>query len=289
MSVETIVVCRPEDELTGVAATDDGAVWFTMPASGRVGRLRPDGDFAILDLDAAATPIGVTAATESTVWVVDSTGGRLLYFGSDTLVEREAATPTADAHPLSAVTLPDGTTWFTEQFGQALGRIDILGRVEEFRVGAEGGPSGITASGDNVWFSLQGHQPALGHVRGGDAAIELIGLPVGSGPIGVAVAEDGAVWTALHAADALARVARDRTVTVIPLDEGAGPYAVVPDGSDGVWASLWGSDALVRVTASGDTERVDLPEGAGPRGLAVAPDGAVWAALVSGALARVRP
>lgn len=283
MNVETIVVGRPEDDLVGVAATEDGAVWCTM-AAGRVGRIGPDGDVAILDLGEAATPTGVTAATESTVWVVDSTGGRLLYLRADLTVDHEVVVPTPDAHPLAAVTLPDGTTWFTEQFGQALGRVGILGRVEEFPVGADGGPSGITAAGDNVWFSLQGHRPALGHVRGGDAAVEFVELPLGSGPGGVAVADDGAVWTALHAADALARVARDRTVAVIPLDEGASPWAVVADG-DGVWASLWGADALVRVTASGETERVGLP--AGPRGLTLAPDGTLWASLVSGALARV--
>jgi virginiamycin B lyase len=284
VNVETIVVARPEDDLLGVAATDDGAVWFTMTA-GRVGSVRPDGEVAILDLGEAATPTGVTAATESTVWVVDSTGGRLLYIGADLTVVQETTVPTPDAHPLAAVTLPDGTTWFTEQFGQALGRIGILGRVEEFPVGADGGPSGITASGENVWFSLQGHRPALGHIRGGDAAIELVELPLGSGPLGVEVVDDGAVWTALHAADALARVARDRTVAVIPLDEGASPWAVVSDGGGGVWASLWGADALVRVTVSGEIERVELP--AGPRGLAVAPDGTLWASLVSGALARV--
>ena len=292
MSVELFPVGAPGDGLTRVAATEDGAVWFTLGESGRVGRRDADGTVDHLGLGAeagVAEPAGLCAATEDTVQVVDRAGNRVVHLGPGPRVIGETVVPTPDAGALAAVTLFDGTTWFTEQFGGALGRIDILGRVEEFPVGVEGAPSGIAASGDSIWFSLQGHRPALGHVRGGDAAIELVELPLGSGPLGVAVADDGAVWTALHAADALARVDRDRTVTVLPLDEGAGPFTVVADGRGGVWASLWGADALVRVTASGETERVELPEGAGPRGLSVAPDGAVWAALVSGALARVRP
>lgn len=287
MSVELFPVGAAADGLARVAATDDGAVWFTFGESGRVGRRAADGTIDELDLGAGSEPAGVCAATDDTVRIVDRAGNRLVHLGPGLRVIGETGIPTPDAGALAAVTLFDGTTWFTEQFGEALGRIDILGRVEEFLVGVEGAPSGIAASGDSIWFSLQGHQPALGHVRGGDAAIELVELPLGSGPLGVAIADDGAVWTALHAADALARVERDRAVTVIPLDEGAGPFAVVVDGRGGVWASLWGADALVRVAASGETERVELPEGAGPRGLAIAADGAVWAALVSGALARV--
>ncbi|MCI0157507.1 hypothetical protein KNO15_12465 [Leifsonia shinshuensis] len=292
MSVELFPVARPGDGaegdgLVGVAATDDGAVWFTLSESGQVGRRDPDGTLAYLDLGPASQPVGVSTATEDTVWVVDRTGDRLMHVGSGLRVVGEVAVPSAGALPLAAVTLPDGTTWFTEQFGEVLGRIDILGRVEEFPVGSEGGPSGIAASGDSIWFSLQGHRPALGHVRGGDAAIELVELPLGSGPLGVTVADDGSVWAALHAVDALARVDRDRSVTVVPLDEGSSPYAVVAD-ERGVWASLWGADALVRVTASGEAERVQLPAGSGPCGLAVAADGAVWAALASGELARFR-
>lgn len=288
MSVELFPVGGPGDGLVAIAATGDGAVWFGFGDSGRVGRRAVDGTVDLVDLGEGAQPVGVSPATEDTVWVVDSAGNRLVHLGPGLRVVGETAVPSAGALPLAAVTLPDGTTWFTEQFGEALGRIDILGRVEEFPVGAEGGPSGITASGDSIWFSLQGHRPALGHVRGGDAAIELVELPLGSGPLGVTVADDGSAWTALHAVDALARVDRDRSVTVVPLDGGAGPYAVVAD-EHGVWASLWGADALVRVTASGAIERVQLAAGSGPRGLAVAADGTVWAALASGELARVAP
>lgn len=296
-AVELIQVGEPGDGpegdgLVGVAATDDGAVWFTFSESGKVGRRAPDGGLAFLELGPGTQPVGIRAATEDTVWAVDRTRDRLLHLGagvgdSGVHVVGETGVPTAGALPLDVVTLPDGTTWFTEAFGDALGRIDILGRVEEYPVGSEGAPSGIAASGDSVWFSLQGHRPALGHVRGGDAAIEFVELPLGSGPLGVAVAEDGAVWTALHAADALARVARDRAVTLLPLEEGAAPFTVAssPDGS--VWASLWGAGALLRIAPNGAEHRIALPEDSGPRGLTVAPDGTLWAALVSGHLARV--
>lgn len=287
-----------------VAVTEDGAVWFTLVHGGRVGRLAPDGSVSYLALGEGAQPSQLAAATEAAVWVTDTTGGRLLLLGpgaegsgaegsgsegsgAEPVVLSEARVPTPDAQPFGVVAPGDGTTWFTELGADALGRVDILGRVEEFPVGREGAfVSMIAASGDSLWFTLNAAD-ALGHVRGGDAAVVFTELPPGSGPVGIAVAEDGAVWAALIHADALARLGRDGTLTTVPLGEGAKPHAVAADAEGGVWASLWGANALAHVDAAGSLRTLPLPGGTQePHGIAVATDGTVWTAAESGQLVR---
>lgn len=278
----------------GVAVTRDGGVWFTLVHGGRVGRLAPDGSVAYLALGADAQPSLLAAATESTVWVTDSTGNRLVHVGvrdAQLALLGEVAVPTPDAQPFGVIALDDGTAWFTELGADALGRIDILGRVDEFPLGRDGAfVSMIATSGDSIWFTLNA-AGLVGHVRGGDAAIAFTELPGDpSGPVGIAVAADGAVWVALILGDALARIRRDGTVTEVPLPAGAKPHAVAADSDGGVWATLWGTDQLAQVTADGRVTLHDLPTtGSEPHGLAVAADGSVWVALESGALAHATP
>ncbi|MEO7024948.1 MAG: hypothetical protein ABI130_12060 [Leifsonia sp.] len=284
----------------GVAVTRDGAVWFTLVHGGRVGRRSPDGSVAYLSLGDGAQPSLLAGATESSVWVTDATGNRLLHLGSDgsgggdgdgIAVLGTVAVPTPGAQPFGVVALDDGTAWFTELGADALGRIDILGRVDEFPVGREGSSvSMIATSGHSLWFTLNA-AGAVGHVRGGDAAIAFTELPrIPSGPVGIAVAENGAVWVAQILADSLARIARNGTLTEFALEAGAKPHALAADPNGGVWATLWGSDQLAHMTDDGELTTHDLPPAQSePHGLAVAPGGSVWVALESGALAEFVP
>lgn len=294
MSVRIVAhpVGEPGEGPYSVAVTDDGGVWFTLVHGARVGRLEPGGAVRYLALGEGAQPSVVTAATASTVWVSDGAGDRLLHLGhgADTLsVVGEVAVPTVGAQPFGVVSLDDGTAWFTELGGDALGRVDILGRVDEFPLGREGAmASMIAASGDSLWFTMNA-AGAVGHVRGGDAAIAVTELPrQPSGPVGIAVASDGAVWVAQILGDALARIARDGTVSEVGLPGGAKPHAVTADGEGGIWATLWGTDQVAYVSTDGKLTLHDLPDGESePHGIAVAPDGSVWVAMESGILAQL--
>ncbi|WP_223694030.1 Vgb family protein [Leifsonia poae] len=277
-----------------VAVTRDGALWFTLVHGGRVGRRGPDGSLAYLSLGEGSQPSLLAAATDSTVWVTDTTGNRLVHLGVErggVVLVGAVAVPTPGAQPFGVVSLDDGTAWFTELGADALGRIDILGRVEEFPVGRDGAVvSMIAASGDSLWFTMNGGN-AVGHVRGGDAAIAFTELPrIPSGPVGIAVAENGAVWVAEILADTLGRIARNGTLTEFPLPAGAKPHAVAADPRGGVWVSLWGTGQLAHTTDDGELSFFDLPTAESePHGLVVGDDGAVWTALESGALAALLP
>jgi virginiamycin B lyase len=286
-------VGEPGEGPYGVAVTRDGAVWFTLVHGGRVGRRDVDGSVAYASLGEGSQPSQVAAATESSVWVTDTTGNRLLHLGPSSggaIVELgSVSVPTADAQPFGVVSLDDGTAWFTELGADALGRVDILGRVDEFPVGREDSyVSMIAASGDSLWFTLNAAN-AIGHVRGGDSAIAFTELPhIPSGPVGIAVAENGAVWVAEILADAVARISRRGELTEFPLEHGAKPNAVAPDPDAGVWVTLWGANQVAHFADDGTFSAHDLPTAdSEPHGIAVAADGTVWVALETGALAEL--
>ena len=281
----------------GIAVTDDGAVWFTLVHSGRVGRRDPDGTLLFADLGDSAQPSLITRATDESVWVTDTTGNRILHIGRSPdggaiRILNEVAVPTMEASPFGITSLDDGTVWFTELAADALGRVDIMGRVTEFPVGrTDTMVSMIASSGESVWFTLnQGN--AVGHVRGGDAAIQYYELPrPASGPVGITVAEDGAVWFAEVLGGALGRIGRDGVVTEFPLpDRDSKPHAITAAPTGGCWFTLWGSNQVGFVTDTGELTLHDLPTPASePHGIAVAPDGHVWVALERGMLAELTP
>src|SRR5207302_4789039 len=62
---------------------------------------------------------------------------------------------TAGSGPYGITAGPDGNLWFTEYFGNRIGRITPAGVVTEFRAGLTGfTPSGIAIGPDgNLWFT----------------------------------------------------------------------------------------------------------------------------------------
>jgi virginiamycin B lyase len=278
----------------GITVTDDGAVWFTLVHAGRVGRRDVDGSLQFADLGDTSQPSLLSRATDESVWVTDTTGNRIVHVGRgarDAIrVLNEVAVPTMESSPFGITSLYDGTVWFTELAADALGRVDIMGRVTEFPVGrADVMASMIAGSGESVWFTLnQGN--AVGHVRGGDAAIQYFELPrAASGPVGITVAEDGAVWFAEVLGGALGRIGRDGVLTEILLpDPDSKPHAITAAPTGGCWFTLWGSNQVGFVSDAGELTLHDLPTPASePHGIAVAPDGRVWIALERGLLAEL--
>src|SRR4030095_2967009 len=72
------------------------------------------------------------------------------------LVTEFSAGITAGATPQGITGGPDGNVWFTEFFGNRIGRITPPGVVTEFSVGISNGagPRGITLGPDgNLWFT----------------------------------------------------------------------------------------------------------------------------------------
>ena len=69
---------------------------------------------------------------------------------------KEWAVPTLGSRPHDPLATPDGGLWYTGQFSNRLGRVDMkTGAVKEFALPtAESGPHGLTADNEgNIWFT----------------------------------------------------------------------------------------------------------------------------------------
>ena len=281
----------PTAGLYGVAVTADGAVWATSIRGEAVLRRDPDGTVVTIPLGGGSEPSLLTPATEDSVWVTDAGGNRVLRVGPDG-IRGSIAVPTPAARPFGIAVAGSGDVWFTEAGSGALGRIDILGRVDEFTTGApDGAMSMVACEGESVWFTLN-QANAIGYIRGGNSAPAITTLPTdGSAPVGVTVAYDGAAWFAEIGADQIGRIDRNGELTEYPLPEGSSkPHAIAADPQGGCWFTLWGSNQIGFIAADGTVAVIDLPTAnSEPHGLAVAADGTVWVALETGFLAELRP
>lgn len=111
-------------------------------------------------------------------------------------------------------------------------------------------------------------------------------VPVGVGPVGLAVSATGQVWVAAAQAstvDQVGATAVDRTVASIDT-----PLRLVA-GGDSIWATAFGAGQLVRISATTGRVTARVPVGRGAEGVATGL-GAVWVvAQDDGQLVKVDP
>src|SRR5689334_24610488 len=69
---------------------------------------------------------------------------------------KEWDTLSTSTHPHDSEIGPDGSLWYTGQFSNVIGRLDInTGKVQEYKLKtANSGPHGLVADKDgNIWFT----------------------------------------------------------------------------------------------------------------------------------------
>jgi virginiamycin B lyase len=275
-------------------------------------------------LPAGSAPYAVARTPGGVLWVTLPTPGVLARVepeGGGVTMHEPIAGP---CQPMLVTIDADAAVWYSRG-DDRLGRLDGSGAQSVIELPAGSAPYGIGAGPDGaIWFTARGTNQ-VGR-RTADGEIRMIGLPVpDAGPAMLAVAGDGAVWVALNAAGALARVdggaaelvelPRDAAPVGIAAgadgiwyaDIGGGrvghvdaagavrqmvfddpacrPHAVAADPDGGCWATLWATGRLARVTPDGDVEQYPLP-GREPHGLALTGTH-VWVALESGSLVAV--
>ena len=120
---------------------------------------RPSGTGQVVEfpLPKAASPLGITAGPESSLWATErsnhiariSSNGRIAEFP---IFNEERNTPSAIA------TGPEGDLWFTEPYGNNIDRFTPAGQITKFTLqkGSHlfGGPESITPGPeDDLWFT----------------------------------------------------------------------------------------------------------------------------------------
>src|SRR5437773_575490 len=197
---------------------------------------------------------------------------------------------TLDGGPTSIIAGRDGNLWFTERFGNKIGRIaPTSGLITEFcQVLTAGNPSGITGSprgitvgpDGNIWFAeVSG---VIGRITSAGVITEFASdLIRDSGPFAITAGRDGNLWFTEFFGNRIAQITPAGVVTEFPpLPNPAplnGPRAITagPDGN------LWFTESCVntvgRTTPTGDiTEFAVATPGSGPMGITVGADGNLW-------------
>jgi streptogramin lyase len=116
--------------------------------------------------------------------------------------------PTANNSPQGIAAGPDGVLWFTEEFGNKIGRVTTGGTFTEFPVPtATSFPFGIAAGPDGaMWFTeLTGNK--IGRITTAGAITQSPIPTSGSCPEGIAAGPDGALWFTEYCANKIGRSA----------------------------------------------------------------------------------
>src|SRR3990172_2621842 len=94
-----------------------------------------------------------------------------LLSAAEQVVIKEWDVPTPNSHPHDPAVGPDGSLWYTGQFSNTLGRLDLkTGKFTEFPLkSGRSGPHGLVADRDgNIWYtgSFAGHIGKLNPLTG---------------------------------------------------------------------------------------------------------------------------
>src|SRR5947208_1442339 len=152
---------------------------------------------------------------------------------------------TLDGGPTSIIAGRDGNLWFTERFGNKIGRIaPTSGLITEFcQVLTAGNPSGITGS-----------------------------------PRGITVGPDGNIWFA-EVSGVIGRITSAGVITEFASDliRDSGPFAITAGRDGNLWFTEFFGNKVGRITPTADiTEFAVATPGSGPMGITVGADGNLW-------------
>lgn len=248
----------------GLAAGPDGAEWFVEIDTGQIGRVTPFGAFTEFP-----TPGG------SEAFLRDITAG------------------------------PDGAMWFTDSgscvnddcdylVNGHVGRITLRGEVTRYVVpSALGDPWNITAGPDgNLWFTEIGDyfnrlNPAnvanIGRITPAGAITEFSVPTPASGPNGITVGPDGALWFTENVGNKIGRITIDGSITEFPIPTPDAAAIGIAAGTDGnLWFTEQLGQRIGRITPSGEITEFPLPAGGNPVRITSGPDRALWFTEVRG-------
>ena len=204
---------------------------------------------------------------------------------------------TLDGGPTSIIAGRDGNLWFTERFGNKIGRIaPTSGLITEFcQVLTAGNPSGITGSprgitvgpDGNIWFAeVSG---VIGRITSAGVITEFASdLIRDSGPFAITTGRDGNLWFTEFFGNRIAQITPAGVVTEFPpLPNPAplnGPRAITvgPDGN--LWFTEDSGNKIGRITPAGVITEFPLPPNLNcppngsnsPLGITAGPDGNLW-------------
>jgi streptogramin lyase len=170
---------------------------------------------------------------------------------------------------------PDGNLWFTEFYGNAVGRVTPQGAFVDFlvpprphRLMGDLRPSQphaiVTGPDGNLWFpDMGGNKVARITPSGALAEYPIPQHPensFGSGIYGIAAGPDGALWFTEGASMSIGRITLDGRISEFKLPEvNHIPTAIVASADGALWFLEPNQSLLGRITVDGHVTEFSLP------------------------------
>jgi virginiamycin B lyase len=245
----------------------------------------PTGDVALHYTGAVITGATITASAPG---VTSKTA--TLTIGTSSAFVTEFHAGIASGSGAAGIALgPDGNLWFTELFGDRIGRISPHGVVREFSAGITpfSRASSMAAGPDgNMWFTENAGR--IGRITPGGAITEFsAGIPSGARPAGIAAGSDGNVWFTDESALRVGRITPAGVVTMFTagitvkaVSAFLAPCSAAKGPNGNVWwleqdLSMAGIPQIAQITPAGVVTEYPLTL-AIVAGVAPGPDGNVW-------------
>jgi len=230
------------------------------------GRRSAAAHLAILAIICAAFPV-VTASPAA----ASSPAGVVTEFSSGITASSGVMIPTAG---------PDGNVWFSEQWGNNVGRITPSGTVTEFSIGTM--VLGITTGADgNLWFTSPNATTISRITPSGVVTPYQAGLTSGSAPTFITAGPDGNLWFVEYQSGYVGRI-NPSTGTITEFSSGITPGihpGSITSGPDGnLWFTELDANTIGRITPSGVVTEFSagITGGSMPQVIAAGNDGNLW-------------
>ena len=179
--------------------------------------------------------------------------------------------------PTTVAAGPDGSVWFTIDFGDGVGLVRD-GKVQRVpKPGRNVEPIGLAVDASGAaWLTDPSKIAVLRVTADGDVKSFPLGTPVAR-MARLAVAPDGAVWFAESTSYSITRLKDGKLDRHEFKSLRGGPYGVAVGADGTVWATLQSGNQLLRIAPSGEMTEYDLPTpSAAPTDVAVDTQGGVW-------------
>ena len=187
--------------------------------------------------------------------------------------------PTANSGAVGIAVGKDGNLWFTETYGNNIGKITTQGVITEYPILTTPNPSpkGITRGPDgNVWFT-EVISNRIGQITPLGSITEFSIPTADADPNSIVTGSDKNLWFTESNVSKIGRITTKGVVTEFPLGSGTSPYGITngPDGN--LWITDFQANKIWKMTTQGVATSYQIPTSQSSPGQIVAgPDHNIW-------------
>jgi virginiamycin B lyase len=188
----------------------------------------------------------------------------------------EYSVPTPDSHPYYLTTGPDGNIWFTEYYGDKIGKITKSGNIVEYAIPTyHSSPRVLTTGPDgNIWFT---ERDKIGKITTSGLLTEYdIPIP-DSNPHGITTGPDGNLWFA-DGVNKIIKLTTSGSFTEYDVPTpNSYPWGITAGPDENLWFTELDGSKIGKITTSGKITEYDVPTpDCNPWGITTGPDGNLW-------------